>query len=542
MNKNTLQHLKPLLFSWLMVSLLLFGCKEELETPTIDPNMNPFEITTENLVAPAKVGIKTNFATASQYKWEFAGAYERYDLQKKEYSFKLEPDTLLYEQPGTYKVSLTYYMGTDASTATTIVKEITVGKPTPRIDITAIKLSPGNEILLSAANYWVNPDFETTFSWELEGAPAVTGKSISTVFNTAGKKKVKLSVFDGKDTFVVENDIEIKVPTPETQAKTIYYTDMVSGFIYAKIVPVNESLFSANDLAPRKVCAIPTDRYIMGMNVDGNDLVISDAGTKIGGAVATDVSGEIYKLDITKLAPTKTVMVKQGTFNGVDDCANPFAATVSDGNLYTVSRLYNLYTTPLSTLNANFTTAATRLPLRTSAGATIVSIQGGVQIIDNYAYVSNYSHTLALTGIWKHDLATGKATSTAADIQSKTPISAFVIDGTTVYYVTNPVTATGTPGNNEVVKCNLDGTGKVVIATYQGLSIVPNGAEPIGTRSLVLDKEGGMLYWCIRPSGGVYGNPETSGIVGWKTDGSASPKMIVPGVVSFSMALDQTLR
>lgn len=542
-NKHTLQMiLKSPFLCWLFISLLFSGCKEELGPPTIDPNMDPFEVTTENLVAPAKVGIKPNFSTASQYKWDFQGAYERYDTEKKEYSYKLEPDTIIYDQPGTYNVSLTYYMGNEVANTRTVTKEIKVGKPKPRIDITAIKLSPGNEIMFTATNYWNNPSFNTTFNWEVDGAVKTQTPNMSTVFATAGIKMIKLTVFDGEDTFVVENKLDIKDPTPETQSKTIYYADMVSGYIYGKIVPVDESKFTENDLAPRKVCAIPTNTYILGMGVSGNGLIISDAGVKVAGAVGTDTDGEIYQLDITKLASAKSVIVKKGTFNGTNDCVKPYASTISGDYIYTASRLYNLFKISLLSNNEDFETAASPIRLTNSAGANIVSIQGGVQIEGNYAYISCYSHSLPISGIWKHDMATGKSTKTVADIAPSTPISAFVVDGNTVYYATNPTSATGTAGNSEIVKCDLDGGNKVVIASYQSLSVVPSAAEIIGIRSLVLDKEGGILYWCVRNGGGIFGTPDGSGIMSWKTDGSAAPRMLVPGVVSVSMALDQTLR
>lgn len=526
-----------------MASVFLVGCKKDSSVDASGPSTDVFEISAVNLIAPAKVGIKTTFDKAGQYKWNFKGAYEQYDPERKDYSLKLQPDTLLYEQPGTYEIALTYYLGNDVKSKKTVIKEIKVGKPIPAIEVKAIKLSPGNEVILTAVNYWNNPEQKPTFDWEIDGKSAGNEKSISTIFSSAGSKNVKLTVFDGSDRFVVESQIDVKLPTSETQSKTLYYADVITGFIYGKLVPADESKFSEVDLTPRKVFPIPTNTYILGMKVHENDLVIFDSGVKIAASGPADNDAEIYKLDVTKLNPVKNVIISKGSFNGTNDCVKPFGSAIDGSYIYTTSRLYHLFKAPISSASADFQKVATSVALTNSNGGAIISIQGGLQVEGDNVYTSRYSHSLALTGIWKHNLNTGKAEKLTPNFVSGTPISSFVIDGDVLYYATNPTSATGVAGTSEIVRCNIDGSNKKVVASYTTLSIAPSSPEIVGIRSLALDKESGLLYWSIRNGGGTtLGISTGSGIVSWKTDGSSDPKMIVPGVVSVSVALDQTLR
>lgn len=182
-----------------MIGLLIFQSCASEESIAIGAD---FEITIQNndYSVPVKVDIKNKTIGADTFNWTFEGATETTSTQKN-------PKTVVYTVPGTYTIKL------DASNKDGIKEEKTIelkvdaamkvdfewiqeGSNTSPVKIQLKNLSKG----------------ATSYLWEFEnGAPSTSAiENPIVVFHQAGQHKIKLTIQNGKEEYVVEKTIEVK--------------------------------------------------------------------------------------------------------------------------------------------------------------------------------------------------------------------------------------------------------------------------------------------------------------------------------------------
>lgn len=513
------------------IMLLAFiGCKKETISyidPAGDFAVN-FSFPEGEITAPAKIVLTNRSKYSDRYEWKFENAKAiQADgaIVEATTSDKLIPDTLFYELPGVYKVTLTAWEG---SKSESITKSLTITKMKPKI-IVPENIGVFLNVTFSAQAFSY-PGVPLTYFWDFGSAGTSTEANPTVQFTTEGVHTVRLTVNDGQETLTTEEQIFVLGElTP-----SLYFTDMISNklhrYAFKKLSAPTIDAYTVN-----------LGRHPLAMQVFRNRVYIADAGNNLTFSSAP-ADGKIFSVNLQGADPV-TLGVGVGTY-----AQDPFNFTIDSVNnvLFYTTRNNNVRSIPVNSRDIDLPQTQRLGIVAANAGISSVFgwVDGGIQIVNNQLWYSKQANGW---GLYKFNLSTNAFDSriTAFDNFS---IRDFIVDevNSKIYFVLNNASGSRSVG---LYKSNLDGSNIILVDNLTGFAQEGTGSEIATVTSMAIDKTAdGYLYYPYRSAtdintaGLIIGNGSNSGIKMYKLDGSEAPRFLVNGYVPYGIALDRVNR
>lgn len=532
-----------------LTAIILFatGCKQDeisRITPTGEFNVY-FDFPQGEITAPTKLILVNRSRFSEKFLWKFPQGKTLVDstLSAIAISEKVVPDTIVYELPGTYKVTLTAWQDGKMDS---ITRDVVVKKRTPTITAPAnIEVLNSYQFLASAFKFPTNP---ISFSWNFDEPGLVSTEQNPTIaFQREGLHTITLTVNDGEETLVVTKIVEVKGEL----AKSLYFTDAVSQKIY-------RLSFAQNAVVQQTTMS--TTLHPLSISVHNNRIYVVETGKglRFSSGINATADGSITSYDINGSNPV--VLTKSSVSVGTVDYRNdPWMHTFDgSGNIWFTERNGGVRTLPTAAVDAPYPLSKFALTAANAGVSTATYFDGGLEFVNNELWLSKTGTTGK--GIWRFNTDGTFVAALGGSIMNYA-IRTFVVDQVNqkIYFAVN-VGAFG------IYRADIDGNNVVAIdnnANMQidatGFSLEGSDNERVYVTGLALNVDstlpsGGYLYYGYRSDLDITGDPNAptikknpavnSGVKIYPLDGSQAPKFIeaTKGYAPYGIAIDNVRR
>ncbi|WP_439882072.1 PKD domain-containing protein [Pontibacter sp. MBLB2868] len=526
------------LFFLMILFLATVSCEKD-DISTIAPDgqfVANFDFPKDEIFAPAKVFLLNRTKNADKYEWKFEGGKllkENGEVMDTSATTGVVPDTIVYDLPGTYQITLTAHQGDKVETVT---KQLVIKKMQPRINVPENILYQ-QEVEFSATVFQY-PGKDVTYSWDFGNGVTSTEASPKITFTDAGTYTVTLTINDGQETLTTSAEVVVKGEL----VKTLYFTDALTGKLY-------KYRFTQVQQSNPKQLPVSVGLHPLSINVSNNKVIISDAGANLAySAWGTPADGKVFAVDLEGKNPyiiTQPVPKPAGTAQYGDD---PFVSTVdANGNVYWVSRFSGVRSLPASAMDAiypavKFGVTAADIGVSSTYGWT----DGAIQVIDNTIWYSKHGTG---KGLYKYTLA-GQYIEAIPGL-SELKIRSFAVDqvNSKIYFA---ISVTGGGYNKGLYVSDLNGSNIQLIDDTAGFSDEGGASENTYITSIMIDNtpddgSAGYVYYSFRSNtdvsstGAITGDGSNSGVKRYPLNGG-SAEFFLRGFIPYGLSIDPVKR
>lgn len=521
------------LFFLMLLVLATVSCEKD-EISTIAPDGEfalDFAFPEEEIQAPAKVFLLNRTKNAESYIWKFEGGKlingdgEIIDTSR---TTGAVPDTIMYELPGTYEVTLE---ATHNGEVTSLTKWVEVKKRQPRIVV------PENILFRQEAQFSAEvfqyPGQPVTYSWNFGNGMTSDKANPKVAFEDAGVYTVTLTINDGKESLTTSAEVTVMGEL----VKTLYFTDVLSGKLYKyRFTQVDESM---PEQLPANVGVHP-----LSVNVYNNKIIITDAGDHIKySAWGTASDGKVFAVDLDGRNPY-TITTTEGDYT-----QDPFVSTIdANGNVYWVSRFAGVRSISSSLQDAPYPSVKFGITAADiGASSTYGWTDGGLQVVNNTLWYSKHGTG---KGLYKYNLA-GQFIEAVPGLK-ELKIRSFAVDQKNgkIYFA---VSVTGGGYNIGLYVSDMNGDNITLIDDTDGFSTEGGASENTYITDMVIDNDpddgtAGYLYYSYRSAldvseaGAIVGDGSRSGIKRYPLDGSGEADLFLQGFIPYGLGIDHVRR
>ncbi len=492
----------------------------------------------EQLFAPAEVVFINHSKNAEAYHWIFPNGriMEGDDITADSTTTEIQPQAVYYPLPGEYEAILTI---TADGEETETVKQFTVQKPQPKISYQPEGGIVFDDTIQFSADYFIYPDLQdqVTYQWDLGNGETSTEPNPITSYNPPGEYTISLELFDGVETLYTTLTITVQAEI----AKTLFFTDAINQTLYKKM------LYQGTDL-PRENLNVNVGLHPLAVSVHQERIVINVAGDNIRFAPEdTPADGYIFTTDLN--GGNRYTITSTGVDHDYRD--DPFAGTVGpDGTVYWVDRFQGARRVNISEQDAEypepyvFHEASEGTPLAEALGVASAFgwTDGAVRIVNGELWYSKHG-----TGKGLYRFTTEGEFLSKFDNLFDLKIKAFEVDTVNqkIYLSVNNTAGGYDPG---LYVCDIDGSNIQLVDPLEGYSTQGGEVERTYITDIVVDSDGGYIYYPFRHDadidldGEIVGDGSQSGIKRWKIDGSEEPEFYVTGVIPYGIGIDHVKR
>ncbi len=520
-----------------LFALVIVACEKEEEKIWGDVAIG-FSIQDEDdLNAPAEVRFINNSKNAESYHWTFplGRIIRQGEVTGDSVTTDIQPEAVFYPLPGEYEAILRV---TADGKEQVYEKAFTVKKPNPVIlhEPTGIVY---DDTVTFRAEFFLYPGMEdqVTYQWDLGNGETSQEANPQTTYNPPGVYTVNLELFDGVETLYATRDINVQAEI----AKTLFFTNAADKNLYKKM------LYTGTDL-PHENLGVDVGLHPLGVSVYQDRIVISVAGDHIRFSPAdTPADGYIFTTNLNG-GDRWTITAPTPDHDYRDD---PFVSTVGpDGMVYWVDRFQGGRRIHYSEEDADypnpfvFHEASEGSDLANAIGVSSAYgwTDGAIRIVSGEIWYSKhgtgrglYRFTLEGDYIDKFD--------NLFDLKIKT----FKVDEENgkIYFAVNQSSGGYDAG---LYVCDIDGHNIQLIDPLEGFSTQGGEAERTYVTTIVVDSDGGYIYYPFRHDedldlfGEIVGDGSQSGIKRWNIDGSEEPEFYITGVIPYGIAIDHVKR
>ena len=516
--------------------LLIIGCKED-EFSRIEPQGDfavNFTLPEGEITAPAKVLLTNRSKYSEKFLWKFpqGKALTKEGFTDRSFSETLVPDTIYYNLPGEYKVTLVAWQGGKIDS---VIKTVNVVKMQPQI------VMPSNIGIMAevefSANVFKFPGQEGTYSWDF-GEPGLvsTDANPKVTFQNEGLHTITLAFNDGEETLT--STVQVTVMGELTKA--LYFTDIITKKVYK---------YQFKQLKAPVITQLPHTLGVhpLSLSVYNNRVFITETGNNAWFANSANADGRIYSTD---LAGTNEVTLSTATGTYQQD---PFAHDIdpATGTLYFLTRNFNVRAIPAAGQDVSYPTTQ-RLGIVAGNAADVTSVfnwvDGGVRVVGGEIWYSKHANG---KGLYRFNAATNTFIGRVESLRNA-KVRSFAVDSENqkIYFYINTVGGDLNPG---LYRCNIDGSSIVLIDNLSSMSQEGSGTEILGITGMAIDTSpddgsAGYLYYGFRAAsdinnlGAVVGTGANSGIKQYALDGSKPAEFLIRGYAPYGIGVDHTKR
>jgi PKD repeat protein len=517
------------------MAIVMIGCEKEEERVWGEVTTYFTIQNADNLNAPATVRFINASKNAEAYHWTFPGGriVSGGEITEENTTTAIQPEGVYYPLPGEYSATLKI---TADGKETTHTKQFTVIKPQPEI-----KYDPTGIVYDDIVTFWV--EFfqytelmdQVTYAWDFGNGETSEEAMPQTSFNPPGTYTVTLELFDGVEVLTTSKTINVQAEI----AKTLYITNAFNQRLYKKMLYTGA-------VAPEEELPIDVGLHPLSVSVFQERIIVSVAGNNIRfSAVGTPPDGYIFT---TNLAGGNRYTITSPSLLEHTYIDDPFVSTVDqNGFVYWLDRFQGVRRIHYSEINGEYPSPYVwNVPADMAAilgeSTTYGWTDGTVRVVNNEIWYSKhgtgkglYRFTLAGQFIAKFDnLYNYKIRTFEADTENQK-----------IYFAINAAGGGLDPG---LYVCNIDGSSIQLIDDLAGFSMQGGDAERTYVTSIVVDAEGGYIYYPFRhqedvnTAGEIVGDGSQSGVKRYKMDGSEAPEFFVTGIIPYGIGIDHVKR
>jgi len=531
-----------LFFLSLAVAVFMVACDKEEEKIWDDPLVGFFVADAENIFAPAEVQFVNQAKNAETYHWTFPqGRIIRQGVVTQDsVTTEIQPERVFYAFPGEYEATLRV---TAAGEEKVHTQTFTVKKPNPQIlhEPTGIVY---DDTVTFRAEFFQYPGVEdqVTYFWDLGNGETSTDANPVTTYNPPGIYTVSLELFDGVETLTASRDITVQAEI----AKTLFFTNAINQSLYKKM------LYTGTDL-PHEDMGVDVGLNALSVSVFEERIVITVAGENIryanplpdGSFVPAD--GYIFTTNLN--GGSRYTITSAGVDQDYRD--DPFVGTVGpDGMVYWVDRFNGARRIHYSEQDAEY--PEPYVFHQASEGSELANLigvasaygwtDGAVRIVNGELWYSKHG-----TGRGLYRFTTDGAWIGKIDPLFNYKIRTFEVDteNNKIYLAINLAAGGLDPG---LYVSDIDGNNITLIDPLTDFSMQGTEAERTYVTEIVLDTDGGYIYYPFRHEedingqGEIVGDGSLSGIKRWKIDGTGEPEFYVTGIIPHGVGIDHVKR
>lgn len=531
---NPMQILR-LLPVYMLLASILISCQEQEEREWGEV-ITGFTIeNADRLSAPATVRFTNRTKNAQAYHWNFPGGQIVVNgvATPDSTTNAIQPEGVFYAWPGNYTATLTI---TADGKETIVDREFTVVKPNP-----VIRHQPTGIVYDDVVTFWLEyfeyPHLadKVTFFWDFGNGKTSTLARPQTSFNPPGLYTVNVELFDGVETLSASIQINVQAEI----AKTLYITNAINQRLYKKMLYTGA-------VSPTVELPVDVGLHPLSVNVFRDRLIISVAGDHIRFAPAgTPPDGFIFT---TNLSGGNRYIITAPSLLGHTYLDDPFVSTVDEnGFVYWLDRFQGVRRIHFSEVLAEYpapyvwnvpSVMAQNLNVSSTFGWT----DGTVRIVNNEIWYSKHGTG---QGLYRFTLA-GQYIG-RIDNLFPFKIRTFEVDlvNGKIFFAINNASGGQNPG---LYVSNLDGSNIQLIDDLAGFSMQGGEAERTFVTAIVVDAEGGYIYYPFRHQndintlGQIVGNGSQSGVKRYKIDGTSPPEFFATGIIPFGIGIDHVKR
>ncbi len=534
--------MKPVIVSrflllFLGCGLIIAACEKEEERIWGDVTAGFLIADEEDLNAPAEVRFINRSKNAETYHWTFPkGRIMRQGvITSDSVTTAIQPERVYYSFPGDYEATLRITADGEEKVVNRI---FTVKKPHPRI----VHYPEGivyDDTVTFKVEFFEYPGMEdqVTYSWDLGNGEFSEDPNPATTYNPPGIYTVQLELFDGVETLYTSRDLNVQAEI----AKTLYFTNAMNQSLYKKM------LYSDTDL-PHEDLGVDVGLHPLSVSVHRERIVINVAGENIRFApVETPADGYIFTTNLQ--GGNRWTITSTGADHDYRD--DPFAGTVGpDGMVYWVDRFQGGRRIHYSEQDADYpepyvfheASEGTDLAIAIGVASAYGWTDGAVRIVGGELWYSKHG-----TGRGLYRFTTSGEYLGKFDNLFDIKIRSFEVDQENgkIYLSVNQAAGGYDPC---IYVCNIDGSDIRLIDPLTDFSMQGGEAERTYVTDIVVDADGGYIYYPFRHEvdwnylGELVGDGSQSGIRRWKIDGSEDPEFYVTGVIPFGIGIDHVKR
>lgn len=516
----------------MLVLFAAVSCDKD-DVTTIEPDgefLANFDFPEGPLHAPAKIRLTNRSKYGESFEWRFPGAkmLTAEGVQEATTSTGVVPDTILYELPGIYKVTVIARQG---NVTDSLTKTVEILKLQPRIIVPENILF--REEVQFSAEVFQYPGQPVTYSWNFGNGVESTEARPVVTYDEAGTYTVTLTINDGQETITTTAAAIVKGEL----VKTIYFTDARTGRLY-------KQRFTQEQESTPLQLPVNVGMHPLGVSVYNNRVVMTNAGANISFAAAANADGRVFS---TNLDGQDEYTITSATGDYQND---PFSSSVDqNGNVWWVSRRNGVFSAPVSAREAQYPAPKIALAAAHAGGISVFGwLDGYVQVVEGTVWYSKHGSTGR--GLYKFNTA-GQFIESVAALQ-EVRLRSFAVDTKNgkLYFAVN---FAGGGLDKGLYQSNLDGTGIVLIDNLAGFSEQGGVNEQTYVTDMALDTSpddgsAGYLYYGFRhaldvsATGAVVGDGSNSGIKRFPLDGSGSADFLVKGFIPYGVGIDHVRR
>ncbi len=520
-----------------LTAFILHSCDKEEEKSWGTPTIGFTIVDEDDLNAPAEVQFINNSKYGESFHWTFPQGRiirEGNVTQDSVYT-DIQPQRVYYPLPGEYEAHLKVIADGEEKRYS---KVFTVKKPNPRIEYEPTGVVYDDTVTFRAV-YFEYPGLEdeVTYQWDLGNGETSQEPNPITTYNPPGEYVVTLELFDGVETLHATRVINVQAEI----AKTLYFTNALNQRLYKKM------LYTGTDL-PHEDAGVDVGLHPLSVTVFEERIVVTVAGDNIRfSPPETPADGYIFTTNLS--GGNRWTITEPGPDHDYRD--DPFVGTVGpDGTVYWLDRFQGARRLNYQEQDADypepyvFHQASEGSDLANAIGVSSAFgwTDGAIRIVDGEIWYSKHG-----TGRGLYRFTTEGAYLGKFDPLFDYKIRTFEVDleNQKIYLAINQAAGGVDPG---LYVCNIDGTNLQLIDPLEDFSMQGGEAERTYITEMVVDADGGYLYYPFRHEddinflGEIVGDGSQSGIKRWKLDGSEEPEFYVTGVITFGMGIDHVKR
>ena len=530
------KHLIKTLFLLSIMTLIMLGCEKEEERVWGEVTTYFTIHDADNLTAPATVRFINGSKNAESYHWTFSGGriVSGGVVTEDSTTTAIQPEGVFYPIPGEFSATLKI---TAEGKETTHTKQFTVIKPQP-----VIKHEPTGIVYDDIVTFWVEyfeyPQYadQVTYNWDFGNGETSTEAMPQTSFNPPGNYNVTVELFDGVETLTSSILINVQAEI----AKTLFITNAINQRLYKKMLYTGA-------VAPEEQLPIDVGINPLSVSVFQERIIISVAGENIRfSAVGTPPDGYIFT---TNLSGGNRYVITAPSLLEKTYIDDPFVSTVDqNGFVYWLDRFQGVRRIHYSEVNGEYPApyvwnVASVMAELLGVASTFGWTDGTVRIVNNEIWYSKHGTG---QGLYRFSLA-GQYIAKFDNLYSF-KIRTFEVDteNQKIYFAINNASGGLSPG---LYVCEIDGSNIQLIDDLAGFSMQGGEAERTYVTSIVVDAEGGYIYYPFRHQddvgggdGEIIGDGSQSGVKRYKIDGSVAPEFFVTGIIPYGIGIDHVKR
>ena len=536
--------MKPLIFIriiflFLAAGIMVTACEKDEEKIWGDVSVGFSIVDEDDLNAPAEVQFINQAKNAETYHWIFPGGriMRQGEVTRDSVTTNIQPERVFYAYPGDYEAILRITADEEEKE---YKKSFTVKKPKPLIthEPTGIVY---NDTVTFSVEFFVYEDLadQVTYSWDLGNGETSESANPVTVYNPPGIYTVSLELFDGVETLHATKNINVQAEV----AKTLYFTNAINQSLYKKM------LYADTDL-PHENMGVDVGLHPLSVSVFQDRLVITVAGDNIRfSPVDTPADGYIFTTNLQ--GGNRWTITEPGPLPDHDYRDDPFVGTVGpDGMVYWLDRFQGGRRIHYTEQDAEYpepfvfdeASEGTDLAIAIGVVSAYGWTDGAIRIVNNEIWYSKHGTGRGLYRFTMDGDYIGKFDN-LFDLKIRT--FEVDLDNNKIYFAINMEAGGYTPG---LYRCDIDGHNIELIDPLTDFSMQGGEAERTYVTEIVVDSDGGYVYYPFRHEedinhlGEIVGDGSQSGIKRWKMDGSEEPEFYVTGIIPYGIGIDHVKR